>query len=111
MPIGEWHLVFWVCRKPRVDFSIIANPSLQNFMGACKDFAVGTGFVTDRVLRLMELAENAGAVGAAQNMLGEAVHALVTVDTMDDVYDAFRTVLPEEKIITAKIDFQGARVG
>jgi pantoate kinase len=90
---------------------ILADPSLENFMGACKDFAVGTGFVTDRVLKLMKLAENAGAVGAAQNMLGEAVHALVTVDKMDDVYDAFRKVLPEEKIITAKIDFQGVRVG
>ncbi|PVX27744.1 MAG: hypothetical protein CW716_00635 [Candidatus Bathyarchaeum sp.] len=90
---------------------ILADPSLENFMGTCKDFAVGTGFVTDRILKLMELAEKAGAVGAAQNMLGEAVHALVTVDKMADVYDAFRKVLPEEKIITAKIDFQGARVG
>ena len=90
---------------------IISDPSLENFMGACKEFAVGTGFVTDNVLKLMALAENAGAVGAAQNMLGEAVHALVTVDKMDAVYDAFRKVLPEEKIITAKIDCQGARVG
>jgi pantoate kinase len=89
---------------------ILADPSLENFMGACKEFAVGTGFVTDRVQKLMALAEKAGAVGAAQNMLGEAVHALVTVDMMDYVYAAFRTVLPEEKIITAKIDFQGARI-
>jgi len=90
---------------------ILVDPSLENFMGACKEFAVGTGFVTDNVQKLMELAEKAGAVGAAQNMLGEAAHALVTVDKMGDVYDAFRKVLPEEKIITAKIDFQGARIG
>ncbi|MBN1784987.1 MAG: hypothetical protein JW815_04555 [Candidatus Bathyarchaeota archaeon] len=89
---------------------ILANPSLETFMDACKDFAVGTGFVTDRVQKLMKLAEKAGAVGAAQNMLGEAVHALVTFEKMDHVYDAFRTVLPEEKIITAKIDSQGARI-
>jgi len=89
---------------------ILADPSLENFMGACKDFAVGTGFVTDRVQKLIELAEKAGAIGAAQNMLGEAVHALVTVDKMADVYDAFRKLLPEEKIITSKIDFQGARI-
>ena len=90
---------------------ILADPSLETFMGACKDFAVGTGFVTDRVQKLMKLAEKAGAVGAAQNMLGEAVHAVVTVEKMDYVYDAFRTILPEEKIITAKIDSQGARIG
>jgi pantoate kinase len=90
---------------------ILADPSLETFMDACKDFAVGTGFVTDRVQKLMKLAEKAGAVGAAQNMLGEAVHAVVTVEKMDYVYDAFRTILPEEKIITAKIDSQGARIG
>ncbi len=90
---------------------IFADPSLENFMDACKDFAVGTGFVTDRIQKLMTLAEKAGAVGAAQNMLGEAVHAVVTVETMDDVYAAFRTFLPKEKIITAKIDSQGARIG
>ena len=90
---------------------ILADPSLETFMDACKDFAVGTGCVTDRVQKLMKLAEKAGAVGAAQNMLGEAVHAVVTIEKMDYVYDAFRTILPEEKIITAKIDSQGARIG
>jgi pantoate kinase len=89
---------------------ILADPSPENFMGACKEFAVGAGFVTDRVQKLIELSEKAGAVGAAQNMLGEAVHALVTVDKVADVYEAFRKLLPEEKIITAKIDFQGARI-
>jgi pantoate kinase len=89
---------------------ILADPSLENFMGACKDFAVGTGFVTSRVQKLIELSEKAGAVGAAQNMLGEAVHALVTVDNVEAVHEAFKKLLPEEKIIIANIDFQGARM-
>ena len=90
---------------------ILADPSLENFMGACKDFAVGTGFVTSRVQKLIELSEKAGAIGAAQNMLGEAVHALVTVDKMESVHEAFKKLLPEEKIIIANIDLQGAHVG
>jgi len=90
---------------------ILADPSLENFMGACKEFAVGTGFVTKRVQKLIELAETAGAIGAAQNMLGEAVHALVTVDKMESVHEAFKKFLPEEKIIIANIDPQGARIG
>ena len=89
---------------------ILADPSTENFMDACKQFALGAGFVTDRVQKLMGLSEKAGAVGAAQNMLGEAVHALVTVDRLESVHEAFRKLLPEEKIITAKIDFQGARL-
>ena len=90
--------------------NILENPSLENFMKSCKDFAIGTGFVTERVKKLINLSEKAGAVGATQNMIGEAVHALVTVDHMKSVYDVFRTFLPEEKIITAKIDSQGARL-
>ncbi|MCZ2809465.1 MAG: hypothetical protein O2V44_08935 [Candidatus Bathyarchaeota archaeon] len=90
---------------------ILADPSLKNFLGACKEFAVGTGFVTGRVQKLIELAEEAGAIGAAQNMLGEAVHALVKVDKMESVHEAFKKLLPEEKIIIANIDLQGARIG
>lgn len=89
---------------------ILADPSLENFMKCSKEFTLETGFATNRVQKLIEFAENAGAVGAAQNMLGEAVHALVTVDKVDNVYVAFRKFLPEEKIIRASIDFQGARI-
>jgi pantoate kinase len=89
---------------------ILAAPSLENFMAACKEFALGTGFATSHVQKLIELSETAGAIGAAQNMLGEAVHALVTVDSVEAVHEAFKKLLPEEKILIAKIDFQGARI-
>ncbi len=88
---------------------ILADPSLENFMRACKEFAMGIGLVTSRVRKLIELAEKAGAVGAAQNMVGEAVHALATVDRVEGVVQAFKKVMSTEKIIIAKIDLQGAR--
>jgi len=100
-PINEW--------GRRTLDKILANPSLENFMRTCKEFAVGTGLVTSRVQKLIELAEKAGAIGATQNMVGEAVHALVTVDKVEDVVKAFKKVMPSEKIIIAKIDLQGAR--
>ncbi len=90
---------------------ILAEPSLENFMEACKQFANRTGFTTKRVQKLIELSEKAGAIGATQNMLGEAVHALVTVDKMKSVHEAFRKLLPEEKIIITNIDLRGARIG
>ncbi len=89
---------------------ILEKPSLDNFMDACKEFALGTGFATNRVQKLIQLSEKAGAIGAAQNMLGEAVHALTTVDLVEDVYESFKKVLPEKKILVTKIDFQGARL-
>ena len=90
--------------------TILSCPSLENFMACCLDFAEKTGFMTERLRKLATLAEESGAIGAAQNMVGEAVHALATLENADDVVQAFKQVLPEEKIFVAKIDLQGARL-
>jgi pantoate kinase len=90
--------------------AILAEPSVENFMACCLDFAEKTGFMTQRVRQLVKLAEEAGAVGVAQNMVGEAVHALVLEENAAEIAEAFKQVLPNEKILTAKIDFQGARL-
>ncbi len=89
---------------------ILAEPSVENFMECCLNFADKAGFMTPRVRRLVKLAIKAGAVGAAQNMVGEAVHALAFEENVEDIKEAFKQVLPNEKILTAKIDFQGARL-
>lgn len=89
---------------------ILSNPSLENFMRASKEFAMRTGLISGRVQKLITLAEKAGAIGAAQNMVGEAVHALVTLDKLESVTKSFERSLPREKIITAEIDLLGARL-
>ena len=89
---------------------IIADPSLENFMRASKKFAMETGFVSDQVRRLIQAAEEAGAVGVAQNMVGEAVHALVTIDKTESVVQSFKRLLPGETVLVAKIDHQGAQL-
>ncbi len=88
---------------------ILADPSLEYFMRTCKEFAIGTSLATSRVRNLINLAEKAGAIGAAQNMVGEAVHALVTVDSLEAVVQAFKRAISSEKILITKIDLQGAR--
>jgi pantoate kinase len=90
--------------------AILAEPSVENFMACCLDFAEKTGFMTQRVRRLVKSAEKAGAVGVAQNMVGEAVHALVHKENVGEIAEAFKQVLPNEKVLVAKIDFQGARL-
>jgi pantoate kinase len=90
--------------------AILAEPSVENFMACCLAFAEKAGFMTPRVRQLVKLAEKAGAVGAAQNMVGEAVHALALEENAGNIAEAFKQVLPNEKILAAKIDFQGARL-
>lgn len=90
--------------------AILAEPSLENFLDKCWEFSVKAGFATDNVRRLVELAKKSGAVGAAQNMLGEAVHAVVSKENAGNVAEAFKEVLPSEKVIVSKIDLEGARL-
>jgi pantoate kinase len=89
---------------------ILSEPSLENFLACCRDFAEKTGFMTERVRTLIRLAERAGAIGAAQNMVGEAVHALTTLENAENVVQAFKQVLPKDKILVAQVDIQGARL-
>jgi len=89
---------------------ILAEPSLENFLACCREFAEKTGFITERVRTLLKLADKADAIGAAQNMVGEAVHALTTSENAEKVVQAFKQVLPEQKILVSYVDVQGARL-
>ncbi|MEM2518134.1 MAG: hypothetical protein QXS01_01235 [Candidatus Bathyarchaeia archaeon] len=89
---------------------ILAEPSLENFLACCRDFAEKTGFVTQRVRKLFRAADEAGAIGAAQNMVGEAVHALTTSENAEKVAQAFKRVLPEERILVSNVELYGARL-
>jgi pantoate kinase len=90
--------------------AILAEPSLENFMDCCWQFAQDAGFATDRIRQLVNLAKKAGAIGAAQNMVGEAVHAIALEENAADVAEAFKLVLPKQSVFTSKLDFQGARL-
>jgi pantoate kinase len=74
------------------------------------EFAEKTGFMTQRLRQLVNLAENAGALGVAQNMVGEAVHALTFEENAGNIEEAFKQVLPNERVLKAKVDLQGARL-
>jgi len=90
--------------------AILDEPSVENFLMCCLEFAEKAGFMTERVRQLVRLAEKAGAIGAAQNMVGEAVHALAREENVENIAEAFKQLLPNEKILVAKIDLQGARL-
>jgi len=90
--------------------AILAEPTLENFLECCWNFSQKAGLATANVCKLVKLAKKTGAVGAAQNMIGEAVHALVLKENVEEVAEAFKQVLPSEKVIVSKIDFQGARL-
>jgi nitrogen regulatory protein PII-like uncharacterized protein len=81
---------------------ILANPCLENFLRNCKAFAIQSGLASTRVKELIDDAEKAGAIGASQNMIGEAVHAIVKDTNLKKVHEAFKSYLSEEKIVVSR---------
>ena len=90
--------------------AILSEPTLENFLECCWEFSQKVGFATENTRRLVQAAKKAGAVGAAQNMIGEAVHAVVHEENADAVAEAFKQTLPQQQVIVSKIDFQGVRL-
>jgi pantoate kinase len=97
------------CGRKTLD-NILDDPCLENFLTCCWEFALDAGFATARVRELVRIANKAGAIGAAQNMVGEAVHAVTLEKNATEVSKAFRQVLPSECIFISKLDNQGARL-
>jgi pantoate kinase len=90
--------------------AILAEPSLENFLSCCWQFAQDAGFASTQVHQLIDLAKESGAVGAAQNMLGEAVHAVALKSDAEAVAEAFQRMLPKQNVLVSKLDFEGARL-
>ncbi|HID16943.1 TPA: hypothetical protein EYP26_01465 [Candidatus Bathyarchaeota archaeon] len=82
---------------------ILADPCLENFLKSAKNFAVESELATSRVLKLIKEVERAGALGAAQNMIGEAVHAVTEEDNLAKVLTVFKKFIPSGRMVVAEI--------
>ena len=90
--------------------AILRKPDVNNFLFTSRKFAKKTGLMTERVQKLLRAMENGGAVGAAQNMLGEAAHALAEEGEAPKVHKAIKRYLVERQIFVTDLEFQGARL-
>jgi pantoate kinase len=90
--------------------AILDEPSLENFLACCWEFAQKAGFATEDICQLVAAAKKAGAVGAAQNMIGEAVHAVGGEEGAEAVAEAFKETLSPNQVFISRIGFQGARL-
>jgi len=108
IPLERRHTINMLARKAMG--KILRRPTLVNFFKSSKEFALLSGLASDRVMQLITDAENAGAIGAAQNMIGEAVHAATAEEHLLDVKRVFEEHLPDEHVVISDIDFQGARL-
>ena len=90
--------------------AIHKDPSLSTFLRESRKFGEQAGFETSRITRLISTMITAGAMGAAQNMIGEAVHGVASDSKAASVVKAVGRAFPEAKVFTSPIDRQGVRL-
>jgi len=90
--------------------SIVDDMRPDNFMWASKRFAYGLGLMSPSTAQLIEEMETAGAIGATQNMLGQAVHAIADEDLAKSILTAVKRRFPKAQAFQCPLDFGGARL-
>lgn len=90
--------------------SITRDLRPRNFMAASRAFADALGLMSCRTAELADLMENTGAIGATQNMVGQAVHAIAEKDQADSILRTVRRRFPKIQAFSCPLDFTGARI-
>ena len=71
--------------------ALLKTPTVENFMKQSREFAIGTGLVSERALDIIENVESVGGM-ASQAMLGDTVFAIVTEESEIGVCEAIGKV-------------------
>jgi pantoate kinase len=90
--------------------SIMENPTVEHFFKSCKDFAINTGLMSVLIKKMTDAAVENGALGATQNMIGDAMHAIVEPRFLTSVVAALGNYINKEKIIVSDIDLNGPKL-
>jgi pantoate kinase len=90
--------------------SITRDLRPHSFMRASRAFAYGLKLMSPQTARLMDLMNNEDAIGATQNMLGQAVHALADEDRADSILRAVRRHFPKLTVFSCDLDLAGAHI-
>jgi pantoate kinase len=90
--------------------AIRARPELINFLTQARRFSEESGFQTAEVKHVMEIMVQNGASGAAQNMIGQAVHGVAEEQKARRIASSIRRAIPSAKVFVTKLDNAGARL-
>ncbi len=82
---------------------ILRQPTIENFLRYAREFSYESGFVTETVQEIFKVFEKLPMIGYAQNMLGDAVHALVYDKNLDLVVRSLTESFPDMEIVVSDI--------
>jgi len=83
---------------------------LESLLAAGHAFGEGLGLMSRAVKTLVAVALEEGAVGASQNMLGNAMHAVVRDEDLENVFLALESTSSAAKVDSFRIGGRTARI-
>ena len=89
--------------------ALVEEPNVENFMKFSRRFVEHVGLITEKVGRILEVADNAN-FNCSMPMFGESVFTLTTQESLEKLLRIFRKYGSDGKIIVSEIDFEGARI-
>ena len=87
--------------------AIQARPELSTFLSAARRFSQAAGFSTAETKEAIEVLLANGAVGAAQNMIGEAVHGVIETSRSLRTVKAIKRRFRSAKVFVTNLDYTG----
>ncbi|HUK28029.1 MAG TPA: hypothetical protein VLV31_06365 [Candidatus Acidoferrales bacterium] len=90
--------------------AIRRTPNVTTFLAEARKFGAEAGFESPRVSRVIKTMISAGAIGAAQNMIGEAVHAVAPDWKVKKIITAVRKAIPSVSVFASRLDDRGVRL-
>jgi len=90
--------------------NILMKPVLTTFFAEARKFGRKSGLETPRITRLISTMMAGGAVGAAQNMIGEAVHAVADDSKIERMLGQVKRIFPDAKVFASPLDNRGVRL-
>jgi len=76
--------------------------TLENFLKQANEFAWEAGFVTQQVREIFSFMESRPIIGCAQNMLGNAAHAVVDSDFVPELVEELRERFPRYTVLDSR---------
>jgi pantoate kinase len=89
---------------------ILENPTVTVLLAESRLFSEKTGLASPELLKLSDKAVDAGAVGAAPNMIGNAIHCLVEKSTREQFMKKFSEFVPKEFLFESDLTQSGPRI-
>lgn len=86
------------------------KPELHTFLTESRKFGKQIGFENPETTSLIGAMLSAGAVGAAQNMIGKAVHGVVENRKALGVFRFIKWKFPKARVFITHLDERGVRL-